>query len=293
MVTKLDIAKNKTIVLPEQVISQFTKTTELINKRQQDYETFYNAIALDEVKLRDCKLTPEREKSIELHGEPQHVVDGEELEKVAPDWNHGIYSVLGAKYPNLVRIILVPGIPPWYYAKVVKSNITLVLIDNIPVYIGDYKFIQDFPIDEVESLDIIIKAKDVYRYASEIFGRGDINFGTNVVSYLNIYTKSGKGLFGMTKTKGVRTDEIAGFSESVMFYAPGYDNLTNQDLVIPDNRSVIHWSPDIKLNDKGEYIVEFYYDDYIGEVSVIIEAIFQDGKIGYVEKTYSVKEAQR
>jgi hypothetical protein len=287
------MAKTQTIVLPEQVVTQFTKTAELANKNQQNYERLYNTIALDEVELRDYELTPEREKSIELHGEPQHVIDGEELVKVAPDWNYGIYSVLSAKYPDLVRIILVPGIPPWYYAKVVKSNITLVLIDNIPVYIEDYRFIQDIPIEEVESLDIIIKAKDVYRYASEIFGTGNINFGTNVVSYLIIYKKSGKGLFGTTKTEGVRTDEIAGFSKSVSFYSPTYETLTNQDWVIPDNRSVIHWSPDITLNSKGEYTLEFYNDDFIGEVSVIVEAISKDGKLGYLEKTHTINAAER
>ncbi|WP_296315975.1 MG2 domain-containing protein [Winogradskyella sp. UBA3174] len=285
--------EEENLVLPEQIVSTFIEKTALVNKRQQDYEVLYNTIALDEVELRNYELTPAREKSIELHGEPQIVIDGKELVEKAPDWNFGIYSVLKVKYPDLVRIIQVPRIPPYYYAKIVKSDITLVLVDNIPVYYENYKFIQDIPVEEVESMDIIIKAKDVYRYAFQIFGTSNVNFGISTVSYLNIYTKSGNGLFGITKAKGVRTDEINGFTESIAFYAPSYDTLTNQDWTLPDNRSVIHWSPNIELNAKGDYVLEFYNDDHIGEVSVIVEAISKDGKIGYIEKNYKIQKAEQ
>lgn len=290
---KISFKREQTVELSSQIISTFTERVEADNKIQRDYEVAHNTIALDEVKLRDYKLTPAREKSIELHGEPQHVIDGKELMEVAPDWNFGIYTVLKTKYPDIVRIIEVPARPPWYYAKTVKSDYTFVLIDNIPVYYEDYPLIQHLPVDEVESIDIIEKAKDVTRYLFEIYGTGNVSLALIKVSYINIYTKSGKGLHGMTKSKGVKTEVIDGFSESVEFYSPSYDNLTNQDWVIPDNRSVIHWSPNIALNSKGEYILEYYNDDHIGEVSVIVEAISKNGKIGYAEKIYTVKEAER
>ena len=100
-------------------------------------------------------------------------------------------------------------------------------------------------------------------------------------------------IFGISKAKGVLINEIQGFSESVEFYAPNYETLTNQDWVIPDNRSVIHWEPNITLNKEGKYFLEFYNDDHVGEVSVIVEAISQDGKIGYIEKTYTIKEVEQ
>ena len=34
-------------------------------------------------------------------------------------------------------------------------------------------------------------------------------------------------------------------------------------------------------------------DDHVGEVSVIVEAISEDGKIGYIEKTYTIKEVEQ
>lgn len=290
---EIKLRAEQTIELPSQIISTFTERIEADNKIQRDYEVAHNTIALDEVKLRDYKLTPAREKSIELHGEPTYVIDGEEFIEVAPDWNFGVYSVLKAKYPDKIRIRTVHDIPPWYYAKVWNSDITLVLIDNIPVYYEDYDEIQNIPADEVSSIDIIESARDVYRYVFEIFGTGNVNFGTNRVSYLNIYTKSGNGLYGITKAKGVLTDYVSGYSKDAEFYAPNYETLTNQDWVIPDNRSVIHWSPDITLNSKGEYILEYYNDDHIGEVSVIVEAISKDGKIGYLEKTYTLRKAER
>lgn len=56
---------------------------------------------------------------------------------------------------------------------------------------------------------------------------------------------------------------------------------------------MIHWSPNVVLNAKGEYTLEFYNDDYIGDVAVIVEAISKNGKLGILEKTYTIKEAER
>jgi hypothetical protein len=112
------------------------------------------------------------------------------------------------------------------------------------------------------------------------------------MALINIYTYSKKGFYARSKTKGILTSNIQGFTESVEFYTPSYEMLSNQDWVIPDNRSVIHWTPDIQLDKNGEHTLEFYNDDHIGEVSVVVETISKDGKIGYLEKTYTVKEAE-
>jgi len=290
---EINIEQEVNFELPEQIIASFSERVKAENKIQSEYENAYNGVALEEVKLRDYKLTPAREKSIEMHGEPQHVLDGKELEEVAPELNSGIYSVLRAMYPDLIQITQVPGLPPWLYARINKTNITLVLVDNIPVYIEDYRYIQDIPVEEVSSIDFVLKAKDVYRHVFQIFGTNNINFGPYIVSYLNIYTKSGGGLHGITKVEGARSHEISGFSEPRAFYAPTYENLSSQDWVVPDYRSVVHWAPEIQLDKDGSCTLEFYNDDRVGEVLVIVEAISKDGKIGYMEKTYSVNDAER
>ena len=283
--------QQQSFLLPSDIRINFTEQMEVINKIQQKYETTFNTIALDEVNVKGYKMTPEREKFIGLHGEPDVVIDGKKLNENAPDWSHGVFSVLKAQYSDVIQVLYTETIPPWLYVWDRRYDMTYVLVDNTPVHIDDYDIIQDIPADEVESIDIIRNPKDKNRYCSDTFP--GIIFCPERAILVNIYTKSGNGLFGITKAEGVLINSVKGFSESIKFYAPNYENLSNQDWVIPDNRSVIHWEPNITLNDKGEYTLEFYNDDHIGEVSVIVEAISKDGKIGYVEKTYSVDEADR
>ncbi|WP_400075925.1 MG2 domain-containing protein [Winogradskyella sp. R77965] len=290
---KIEFKREQMVDLPSAIISSFTEREETNNKIQQDFEVAYNTVALDEVKLRDYKLTPAREEFIALHGEPDVVLKGKELNEKAPDWNYGLFSVLLSKYKDEVAVISVG--PPlgrkWLMAKVKNYDFTYILVDNIPVFKDDYPRIQDLPVEEVESIDIIKKPKDKNRYCRDVFGF--VNSCPERVALINIYTYSKSGLFGTTRAKGVLTSNIQGFSESVEFYSPNYETLSNQDWVIPDNRSVIHWSPNITLISEGEYTLEYYNDDHIGEVSVIVEAISKDGKLGYIEKNYIIKEAER
>lgn len=289
---EISIKQEETVELPSRIVSSFTERVEAENKIQRDYEVAYNTVALDEVKLRDYKLTPAREKFIALHGEPDVVIDGKKLNENKPDWSHGVLSVLQAQYTDEIDVLYSETMPPFLYAWATRYDFTYVLVDNIPVIWYNYNLIGSIPVEEVESIDIIKDPRDKRRYCTDVFIDPLFPCPQRVV-LVNIYTKSGKGLFGIAKAEGVRTDEITGFSESIEFYSPNYETLSNQDWVIPDNRSVIHWSPDIQLDKSGEHTLEFYNDDYIGEVSVIVETISKDGKIGYVEKTYTINEAER
>ncbi|WP_138432445.1 MG2 domain-containing protein [Winogradskyella algicola] len=273
-----------------------TKEIEAANKAIKDFEdTYSNTVALREVNVKGYKLTPKREEFIEKHGEPTKVINGKDLVEKAPKWNFGVLSVIRSKFPDKVMIIDEGPPHSQFLRPVVRGTeyaggFTYVLVDNIPVAIREYPFIQSIPVEEVESIDILESPRNKNKYCDEVLRAHTC---PTYVALINIYTKSGNGINGIVKTKGAKIDVIKGFSKSVDFYAPNYDTLSNQDWVIPDNRSVIHWEPDIKLNDEGKYYLEFYNDDYIGEVSVIVEAISKDGKIGYVEKTYTVKEAER
>ncbi|WP_299121053.1 hypothetical protein [uncultured Winogradskyella sp.] len=296
---KIEFKREQTVDLPSEIISTFTERVEVKNKIQRDFEVANNMVALDEVNIKGYKLTPAREKSIERNGEPSAVIEGEELRKKAPKREYGIYSVLEVLYPNLVRIERVGRYGQVMIATVVGSDLTLVLLDGKPVHLEDYRYLGNIPINDVESIDLIKKAKRPSQYLGDVWytpvllnsRSGDL--APKVLSYIHIYTFSKNGLNKNIKSKGVLTNTIKGFSESIAFYTPNYETLSNQDWVIPDNRSVIHWSPDITLDANGEYTLEFYNDDHIGEVSVIVEAISKDGKIGYLEKTYTIKEAER
>lgn len=290
-VPKINTQKSYDILFPEQTVSKFIEETKTTNKKQQDYEVLYNTIDLEEVELRDYKLTPARQEFINLHGVPDQVIDGKELNEKAPDWNYGIFSVLMSKFQDEVTIVREgPTITDQFlWAKVKNYDFTYVLIDNIPVIIDDYRYIGNLPVEYVKSIDILKNPKDKNKYSSEVLNCTNC---PQRVAIINIYTHSGNGLYGNNKSKGSFINEVEGFSESIDFYSPTYETLSVQDWAVPDNRSIIYWSPNIQLNNKGEYILEFYNDDHIGNVSVIVEAISKDGKIGYLEKSYTVKKAE-
>ncbi|WP_299367480.1 MG2 domain-containing protein [Winogradskyella sp.] len=281
--------------IPSSIKTNFGDQMEVVNEIKERYETAFNTIALGEVNIKGYKLTLAREAFVKRHGEPTKILKGSDLNKNPPKWNWGLLSVIRARFPNEV-IIKTVSIPhdPWLIPVVRgaewPNGFTYVLVDNIPVALKDYGMIETIPVDEVVDIDILESPRNGNKYCSEVLR---VTQCPTYTALINIYTKSGKGIYGMVKPKGYKVDKLQGFSEAIEFYAPNYETLSNQDWVIPDNRSVIHWSPNIELNAESEYLLEFYNDDYIGEVSVIVEAISKDGKIGYIEKTYTIKEAER
>ncbi|WP_422106738.1 MG2 domain-containing protein [Winogradskyella sp.] len=281
--------------IPSSIKTNFTEQMQVVDQIKQNYETTFNTIALEEVNIKGYKLTPAREAFMKRHGEPTKVLEGSDLNKNPPKWNSGLLSVIRAQFPNEIMIIN-EGPPNNQFLRAVVrgtergGGFTYVLVDNIPLSLEEYRFVESMPVDEIESIDILESPKNKNKYCDQVLRT---IICPTYVALINIYTKSGNGIFGMVKPKGFRINKIEGFSETAEFYAPKYENLSSQDWVIPDHRSVIHWSPDVELNEEGRAILEFYNDDHVGEVSVIIEAISKNGKMGYIEKTYKVKEAER
>lgn len=292
------IEPNKiSLEIPIEIQQSFIKETEETNAIIKDFEeTYGNTVALREVNIKGYKLTPKRKEFIEKHGEPTKIINGKDLVKRAPKWNYGVLSVIRAEFPDKVEIKEVGPPENRFLVPMVKGteyddSFTYVIIDNIPVVIRDYSLIQSLPVEEVESIDILESPKNKNKYCDEVFKAIKC---PNKVALVNIYTKSGKGIYGMDRIEGAKTDVIKGFSQNVEFYAPKYDILTAQDWALPDSRSVIHWSPDITLNStNNQFDLEFYNDDYTGEVSVIIEAISEDGSIGYTKLNYNIIEAEK
>ena len=80
------------------------------------------------------------------------------------------------------------------------------------------------------------------------------------------------------------------FSTPREFYTPKYENLSPSDWYKPDLRALIHWDPVVKADSSGSAICSFYNGDLTGDVKVVVEAISEDGKIGYQEIFYNVRK---
>lgn len=68
---------------------------------------------------------------------------------------------------------------------------------------------------------------------------------------------------------------------------PEYKRLSVQDWVKLDYRALVHWQPQVSTEATGRAASSFYYADHIGEM-LVVEAISEDGSIGYQEFTYQV-----
>ncbi len=108
-------------------------------------------------------------------------------------------------------------------------------------------------------------------------------------SIIAIYTKAGKGILGSEKPKGFVKTTVPVFSASREFYAPKYKNLQNDDWNRPDLRALIDWKPVLKTDSLGIATISFYNTDIGGEVMVVVEAITDNGEIGYKEMEYKVE----
>lgn len=167
---------------------------------------------------------------------------------------------------------------------------TLVLVDGVYVMPDNYDLIPDLPVSEVRSVEIIKSPKNFAQLYMQVYPRVDPRDIPMSGSILSIHTYEGKGLFRKRKTKGQFISTIPVFSPSKEFYAPKYDGLQLVDPNIPDLRSVIHWSPQLKANNVGAKFTTFYNTDVSNEILIVVEAISEDGQIGYKEFTYEVKE---
>jgi len=244
-------------------------------------------ILLGEVKVEAYRMTPARKKVMFEIGKPDRIISGEEIRKKEEKWSFGLYSVIQAKYPD---IIIRRNSFGYLYAHVRNSEPTLIVIDGITVKKDDYPLIPNIPPSEVSSFEIIENAKNyvnlVLEYDPTINPRNAPSHGDVIA----IYTYAGKGILGVSKAEGIIQAAVPVFSAPREFYAPKYEKLTVSDWYKPDLRALIYWEPKLIVDNLGKASVTFYNADITGDMEVVVEAISQDGKIGYNEITYNVEK---
>jgi len=77
-----------------------------------------------------------------------------------------------------------------------------------------------------------------------------------------------------------------GFIKERKFYTPKYD--TPQTRGTNDYRTTLYWNPDVKLDEKGEAVLDFYNGDGNGKYKVVVEGMDLSGKVGRTVYYYNV-----
>ncbi len=251
-----------------------------------DFSLNSDDIVLNEVVIDAYKLTPNRKKVMDRFGKPDVVIEGKDVAEKEKKWSYGLYSVLMFSFPDKLTVRM--GEDGNLYATAFNNEPTLVVIDGIPVKENEYEFIQSIPPSEVSSVEVIEYAKNFPILYCEVFPINCIQppaFG-NIIA---IYTYAQQGVLGAKSPKGIMKTTIPVFLQSKEFYAPKYDNVNQDDLEKPDLRTLIHWQPILKTDDSGIGKTSFYNADNTGDMLVIMEAITENGDIGYQEYTYKVE----
>jgi len=257
--------------------------------KENPFSQYNDAEMLNEIKLKTYKFSPEQKKMNDIHGKPDIVISNKDLVSKKKDWSYGIFSILLFNYPKDVEMIRINTLyDTFLYASLRGADFTCVIIDGIPVPIRQYNLIELLAIDDIKSVDIVKTPINSKKYMAEIFGSPRMLGFPGTISFINIYTYSKRGINAAVRRKGIFQNSLPSFTPKKEFYAPKHENLTKDDWDTPDLRSVVHWEPNVKVDDNGKAKVIFYNDDNIGELLVIIESISKDGKLGYHESTYKV-----
>ena len=257
--------------------------------KEEAYLLSSGTTVLEEVVVEDSRLTPQRKKVTERYGEPDVVIDGDAIREKEEKWSFGLYSVLLFNYPKDIRIRRTGGPGGFLRAEVVGGETTLVVVDGIPVAFYDYSLIPNISPSEVRSVELIKFAKNFMSLYMEAAPQANPMSIPASGSVIAIYTHTGKGIYFVDKPTGILKKSIPVFAAPREFYTPKYDKLLPEDAEKPDLRAVLHWSPQIKTDSAGHFTTSFYNADVAGKMLVVVEAISDDGQIGYQEMIYEVE----
>jgi len=282
----------KTIESADSVVHELVEKNIERKTVEEAYQLSNGAIPLEEVVIEGYNMTPERMKVASRYGKPDQIISGKTLQEQEEKWSYGLFSVLKYKYPDKItihKIDLWNG-SSYLYAHATGEGMTLIVIDGIPIRYTEYFMVAYIPISEVSSFEIIENAKNYASLFSEVFplvSPLDIPSSGSIIA---IYTYAGKGMSGINKPVGILKTSVPVFSPRREFYAPKYDKIQPDDWYKPDLRALVYWEPDVEVDSLGKASTSFYNSDNIGEMLIAVEAISEDGKLGYKEITYNVKK---
>jgi hypothetical protein len=277
----------KTAEKLDSVVQLFIEKNEERQRIDEVFPLDSGNILIDEVEVTAYKLTPNRKLVMAEFGEPDVVIDGKAILEKEEEWSYGLYSVLMFNFPNQIEIFGSSVI----WANVIGSETTLVFIDGVPARLWQYQYIPYIPPSQVSSFEIIKCANNFSLHFLDVYGFPDP--GIPCGSIIAIYTHAGKGIYYIDEPTGVVKTTVPVYSAPREFYAPKYKNLQADDWNKPDLRALIDWEPIIKTDSMGIAKASFYNADNGGKMMVVVEAISEDGTIGYQEMDYEIEGKEK
>ncbi|MDH4090427.1 MAG: hypothetical protein OEV74_08830 [Cyclobacteriaceae bacterium] len=148
----------------------------------------------------------------------------------------------------------------------------MILLDGIPLF--DVDQIMDFDPLLVKKLEVLNR-----RYYMGILSL------PGIVSYT---TYSGDLNGFELDPKSIKLD-YEGLQLQREFYVPKYETPKERGSRLPDQRTLLHWAPDLVSSKDGKQHIEFYTSDMAGNYRIVVEGLTKDGLTGSATGTFSVR----
>jgi hypothetical protein len=217
----------------------------------------------------------------------QHIYNGDRLNRfsVQPIDTNSFYVEPDEKYilDNYTRFQTMEEVIREY---VVSSNVTMkrnkvqvrlvnkpeggyfkyapmILIDGVPYFNANELFQQD-PL-KIRRLDLVNRQ---YFLGFEYFN-----------GIINATTYNGD-LNGIQLNPRVTVLDYPGISEQREFYSPAYETEGQINSPMPDFRTLLYWSPELKSEYQNKKAISFFTSDLPGKYAVVIMGLTNDGEPG-------------
>lgn len=274
----------------DSVVAYVAKQRQARAQRELAYKLASGEILLEEVEVVRKALSAQQQRVQDRYGEADITIAGKAIQDKEEKWSYGLYSVLLFNFPEEIRIQRVGDNGGYLRATVVGNEPTLVVVDGIPVPGYSYDIIPSIPPSEVKSVELIKFAKNFSTLYMEVYPEASPLTVPATGSVVAIYTHAGQGVYAARKPVGLLQATVPVYSPVTTFQPITHEHAEANDADRPDLRTLLHWAGHLNTDQQGTCTTSFYHSDATGKTTVVIEAIANDGRIGYGELTYDVLE---
>jgi hypothetical protein len=109
---------------------------------------------------------------------------------------------------------------------------------------------------------------------------------SDLAAYIEITTRSGQGPYA-NSPKGIYVYRPAPITIPAQFYTPRYP-VKNRYPGFTDQRSTIHWEPNIVTNKNGQANTFFYASDPLTTYTIILQGADLNGNVGYTTQAITI-----
>jgi hypothetical protein len=250
-----------------------------LSQRMAEEKMLSNGTMLKEVVIKDKKVI-KGSKNLNGPGGADFVLDEKDMENAK---KLSLYGLLQKKYPNFYKMF--EGGIMVYRLKnhVVNFVIDGVFISNVLLPVD--LFMENLTAEDIKGIEIMYSAKYALAYDPSFISKEVRLPDRYIPVYLEITTYSGNGAF-MKKVPGIYIYKPIPFSLPKQFYRPKYT--TKNTITGTDQRSTIHWEPNILTDTAGKAVVSFYSADKPARYTIIIQGTDLNGQFGFAWKKISI-----